>query len=72
MEKYKVTYHFSKDLIATRIIEAESKEDAMIDAKAEKVIRFEEKGVLYEFNIEDVKMITVSEIAKARAVKSLY
>jgi hypothetical protein len=72
MVKYKVKYHFSKDLTATRIIEAESKEDAMIAAKAEKVVRFEERGVLYEFNIEDVKMITVSEFAKVKAVESLY
>jgi hypothetical protein len=67
MEKYKVTYYFDKDLTVTRMIEAESKEDAMIKAKANDVVMFEERGILYEFNKGDVKLVTVSE-GKARAV----
>ncbi|WP_027410357.1 hypothetical protein [Anoxybacteroides tepidamans] len=69
MENYKVTYYFSKEFYVTQIVEAASKEAAMRDVKGEKVVRFEDsKGILYEFDMSDVKLITVSEFKQPRVI----
>jgi hypothetical protein len=69
MEQYKVVYYFSKDFYVTQIVEAASKEAAMRNVKGEKVVRFEDsKGVLYEFDMSDVKLVTVSKFERPRAI----
>ena len=57
--KFIVRYHFGPDFGVNRTLDAENKEEAMIDATNSKVVEFEEKGQLYRFNIEDVKYTTV-------------
>ncbi|MGG1291386.1 hypothetical protein ABE218_08525 [Bacillus smithii] len=69
MGKYRVDYYFGKDFYVTRIIEDVSKEEALKNLKKEKVAQFEDdRGVLCEFDMKDVKLIKISTYTNARAI----
>jgi hypothetical protein len=61
MQEFKITYHFGKDLNVSRVIKAESKEEAYSAATPREVVQFEEKDVLYSFKESEVKYISVKK-----------
>lgn len=59
--KYQVKYYFTKDLYVTKIIEAETPEDATRIGKEKGQINFtDSKGVFYDFHTDDMILISVS------------
>lgn len=66
----KVFAHESLVEVESVVQIARLKEEAIVKAKANQVVMFEEREILYKFNMGDVKLITVSE-GKVRAVPRL-
>ena len=63
MYTYQVTYHFEKDLVVQRLVEAESKEDAIFDVESDTWSFFEtDHGELVCLNNNFVKFVTVKEV----------
>jgi hypothetical protein len=73
MTTYIAKYYFEKDLVVSRLIDAETKDDAVINATNSKVVEFEDsKGIVYRFNLDDVKFTTVVELNKARVTQKPF
>jgi len=63
MNTYQVTYHFDKDLVVRRLVEADSKEDAIFDVEEDTWSFFEtDQGELVYLNNNFIKFVTVKEI----------
>ncbi|WP_034757765.1 hypothetical protein [Rossellomorea vietnamensis] len=70
--QYIIKYHLGDNLAVSRIVEGENKEIALLNNSSTENITYEDtKGVIYRFNMSDVKLMTVHEYKNptARSVK---
>ncbi|RSL29998.1 hypothetical protein D7Z54_28255 [Salibacterium salarium] len=68
MKTFKVIYYLDKEFTIDRIIEAETKEEAIhtIQEESDKISFTDSKGIYNEINRSDVKLIRLGQAVKRR------
>jgi hypothetical protein len=63
LKKYKIVYHFEKELQVVQTVEAEIKEEVIGNTKdLTGFVEFtSDDDIYHRFNIDDVKLVTITE-----------